>query len=62
MKMALLLGDGYQAALINYGYLANAVLATKDVVSALSKIFAARYYLLSTLNTSNPPKGIDDDD
>ena len=30
------LGDGYQAALINYGYLANAVLSTKDVVSALS--------------------------
>lgn len=30
------LGDGYQAALINYGYLANAVLSTNDVVNALS--------------------------
>jgi nicotinamidase-related amidase len=29
------LGDGYQAALINYGYLASAVLTTDDVVKAM---------------------------
>jgi nicotinamidase-related amidase len=28
-------GDGYQAALINYGYLANAVLSTADAVKAM---------------------------
>ncbi|WP_017301768.1 cysteine hydrolase [Nodosilinea nodulosa] len=30
------LGDGYKAALINFGYLANAVWSTDDVVEALS--------------------------
>ena len=29
------LGDGYQAALINYGYLANAVLTTDEAVEAM---------------------------
>ena len=29
------LGDGYQAALINYGYLANAVLTTDEAVGAM---------------------------
>ena len=29
------LGDGYKAALINYGYLANAVLSTDEVVKAM---------------------------
>ena len=29
------LGDGYKAALINFGYIANAVLSTDDVVEAL---------------------------
>jgi nicotinamidase-related amidase len=30
------LGDGYQAAIINYGFLANAVLTTNDAVKAMS--------------------------
>jgi nicotinamidase-related amidase len=30
------LGDGYQAALINYGYIANAVLTTDDAVEAMN--------------------------
>ena len=30
------LGDGYQAALINFGYIANAVLTTDDVVKEMS--------------------------
>jgi nicotinamidase-related amidase len=30
------LGDGYKAALINFGYLANAVLSTADVVEAMA--------------------------
>jgi nicotinamidase-related amidase len=30
------LGDGYKAALINFGYLANAVLSTDDVVAAMA--------------------------
>ncbi len=29
------IGDGYQAALINYGFLANAVLTTEDAVKAM---------------------------
>ncbi len=29
------LGDGYEAALINFGYLANAVLSTNEVVEAM---------------------------
>jgi nicotinamidase-related amidase len=29
------LGDGYKAALINFGYIANAVLSTDDVVLAM---------------------------
>ena len=29
------IGDGYKAALINYGFLANAVLATEDAVQAM---------------------------
>jgi hypothetical protein len=29
------IGDGYQAALINYGFLANAVLTTDDAVKAM---------------------------
>ncbi len=29
------LGDGYQAALINFAYMANAVLATDDVIEAM---------------------------
>jgi nicotinamidase-related amidase len=30
------LGDGYKAALINFGYVANAVLSTNDVVEAMA--------------------------
>jgi nicotinamidase-related amidase len=30
------IGDGYQAALINYGFLANAVLTTQDAVNAMA--------------------------
>ncbi|MEP1061294.1 cysteine hydrolase [Stenomitos frigidus AS-A4] len=30
------LGDGYQSALINYGYIANAVLSTNEVVAAMA--------------------------
>jgi nicotinamidase-related amidase len=30
------LGDGYKAALINFGYIANAVLSTNDVVKAMA--------------------------
>lgn len=29
------LGDGYQAALVNFGYIANAVMTTEEVVSAM---------------------------
>jgi nicotinamidase-related amidase len=29
------LGDGYQAALINYGYIANAVMTTDEAVKAM---------------------------
>jgi hypothetical protein len=29
------IGDGYKAALINYGFLANAVLTTDDAVKAI---------------------------
>jgi nicotinamidase-related amidase len=29
------LGDGYQAALVNYGYMANAVLTTDEAVKAM---------------------------
>ncbi len=29
------LGDGYKAALINFGYLANAVLSTNEVIEAM---------------------------
>jgi hypothetical protein len=29
------IGDGYKAAVINYGFLANAVLTTDDAVKAL---------------------------
>lgn len=29
------LGDGYKAALINFGYIANAVLSTTDVIAAM---------------------------
>jgi len=31
------LGDGYKAALVNFGYMANAVLSTKEVVSAMGQ-------------------------
>ena len=31
------LGDGYKAALINYGYLANAVLTTDDALTAMNE-------------------------
>jgi nicotinamidase-related amidase len=31
------LGDGYKAAIINYGFLANAVLSTEDAVKAMSQ-------------------------
>jgi nicotinamidase-related amidase len=30
------LGDGYKAAVINYGFLANAVLTTEDAVEAMA--------------------------
>lgn len=30
------LGDGYQAALVNFGYMANAVLTTDEAVSAMA--------------------------
>jgi hypothetical protein len=29
------IGDGYKAAVINYGFLANAVLTTADAVKAM---------------------------
>ncbi|MEH2442040.1 isochorismatase family protein [Nostoc sp.] len=29
------LGDGYKAALINFGYIANALLSTDEVVAAM---------------------------
>lgn len=29
------IGDGYQAALVNYGFIANAVLTTDDAVTAM---------------------------
>jgi nicotinamidase-related amidase len=29
------IGDGYQAALVNYGFIANAVLTTEDAVTAM---------------------------
>ena len=29
------IGDGYKAALVNYGFLANAVLTTAEVVNAM---------------------------
>ncbi|MBD3885055.1 cysteine hydrolase [Phormidium tenue FACHB-886] len=32
------LGDGYKAALINFGYIANAVLSTENVVAAMASI------------------------
>ncbi|MBW4445231.1 MAG: cysteine hydrolase [Plectolyngbya sp. WJT66-NPBG17] len=32
------LGDGYKAALINYGYIANAVLSTDDVVAEMARV------------------------
>ena len=31
------LGDGYEAALVNFGYMANAVLSTDEVVKAMEK-------------------------
>ena len=31
------LGDGYKAALINFGYIANAVLSTDEAVEAMEK-------------------------
>jgi len=30
------IGDGYKAALVNYGFIANAVLATDDAVKAMN--------------------------
>jgi nicotinamidase-related amidase len=36
------LGDGYQAALINYGYLANAVLTTDEAVKAMEEGLTAK--------------------
>ena len=30
------LGDGYQAALVNFGYMANAVLTTEEAVAAMA--------------------------
>jgi hypothetical protein len=33
-------GDGYKAAVINYGFLANAVLTTDDTVKAMKSIDA----------------------
>ncbi len=30
------LGDGYKAALINFGYIANAVLSTDEIVAAMA--------------------------
>jgi len=32
------LGDGYKAAVINYGFLANAVLSTDDAVKAMGSL------------------------
>ena len=29
------LGDGYQSALVNFGYMANAVMTTEEVVNAM---------------------------
>ena len=31
------LGDGYKAALVNFGYIANAVLSTDEVEKAMDK-------------------------
>jgi len=35
------LGDGYQAAMVNFGYLASAVLSTDEVVEAMNEVVAA---------------------
>ena len=35
------LGDGYQAAMTNFGYLASAVLSTDEVVAAMNEVVAA---------------------
>jgi nicotinamidase-related amidase len=35
------LGDGYKAALVNFGFMANAVFTTDEVVSALERESAA---------------------
>ena len=32
------LGDGYKSALVNFGYMANAVLSTDEVVAAMGKV------------------------
>ncbi len=34
------LGDGYKAALINFGYIANAVLPTDEVIEAMANVKA----------------------
>ncbi len=33
------LGDGYQAALVNFGYMANEVVTTEEIVNRLPKFF-----------------------
>ncbi len=32
------LGDGYQAAVVNFGYIANAVLSTDDVLKEMGQL------------------------
>lgn len=35
------LGDGYEAAIVNFGYIANAVMTTNDAVEAMGKVVSA---------------------
>ena len=35
------LGDGYEAAIVNFGYIANAVMTTDDAVEAMGKVVSA---------------------
>jgi nicotinamidase-related amidase len=35
------LGDGYKAAIVNFGYIANAVMTTNDAVEAMGKVVSA---------------------
>ena len=45
------IGDGYQAAIINYGFLANAVLTTDEAVKSMANLWAShrRPHTISTV-------------